>query len=273
MRALLLCAVLVSSAAAKPTPEKFPGANLPDVTRTQDTLGGRSGVGDREKRAKLVVVTPTGITVDGTVVVTLDKGVVGPADKEASTVGTRIPKLAAALSGADSVELGIDRSLTYRVLVEALVSAKETGRSKFGLLVHAGGAVVQTPIVVPISQKTAAAIEILGNRKGAAPIGLVVSASTTEVLVWSTSGTEGTRQKPRLRVALDVAKGDVGRSDAAIAVRAELAKLVKRWKKRTPDTQEIVLLCDADTPIQLVADLLVAIRPHFSDIALSTGFE
>jgi hypothetical protein len=32
-------------------------------------------------------------------------------------------------------------------------------------------------------------------------------------------------------------------------------------------------MCDSGTSMQLVADLMVAMRPQFANVALSTGFE
>jgi hypothetical protein len=51
--------------------------------------------------------------------------------------------------------------------------------------------------------------------------------------------------------------------------------VTKRWKgtRRPPAMQSIILMCDAATSKQYVADLLVAIRPQFSDIALSSGVQ
>jgi hypothetical protein len=214
MRAVLLCSLLASSIAiAKPTPEAFPGADLPDVTRTQDKLGASSGVIEREKGAKLVVGSPKGISVDGRLIVKIDQGAVDPAEKEGGANGMKIPKLAAALPGSDAVEIALDGQLTYKLLVETIYSAKLSGRTKLSLLVRAGGAVVAVPIAIPAAVASASGPSPGGTlgltktktkaKKADLPLGMIVSVSKSELLVWSFSGTEGTIQKPRLRVALD----------------------------------------------------------------------
>jgi len=268
--------LLASTAFAKPVPEAFPQATLADVTRVQDKLGGRSGVADRENGAVLIVASSRGLSVDGRMIVKLDKGTVDPADKEGGAEGMKLPKLALAVPGTAPVEIAMDRDMTYRLLVELVFSAKQTGRTKLALVVRAGGSVMTVPIALPTTSSLANELDAVKQKKPKKKdLGMIVSVSKTELLVWSFSGLVGTLKKPKLRIALDEKAGEIERQDAAMQLRTALETIAKRWPaaERPAETQAIVLMCDGATPMQFVADLMVAIRPQFSDVALSTGFE
>jgi biopolymer transport protein ExbD len=266
----ILCAVLVSIAVAfaKPVPEKFEHANLPDVTRTQDKLGARSGVVDAGvTKGVLVVVTPNGILVGGKTLVKVSNGAVDAADKEADTTGRFIPRLTAsvpAMTAADpngavkTVMLGVDRTSSYQLLSEVVYSLAKAHASVH-VLVHAGGSVHAVPLAL--------------GAKIDDDLGMVVAATKTEVLVFSRWGKEGSMAKPLARIALDDTKGDAGRSDAAMKVRSVLEKVAKKWaaKKNVVFGKTVALVADETTSMQFVADLMVAARAHLPNLVLVTG--
>lgn len=264
---IVAIAVMSSSAGAKPVPEKFPGATLPDVTRVQDKLGSRSGVVDIAT-GNTVVANPTGIVVGGKTLVPIANGAVDPAALEGGSAGNSIPSLTAALpvssppdgSTSPPVMLGVDRSLTYKVLFALIYSLRKHGR--FQVLVMAGGAIAAIPIELP-------------TKPIKDDLRMVVSASKTEVRVWSLSGKEGTAKKPLLRVALDDKADDVARGNAAMQVRTTLEAVAKRWsgKKKVTFGKTLVVMADGGLSMQFVADLIVAARAQFPNIALSAGFE
>jgi biopolymer transport protein ExbD len=270
LRSSIILALLVVSSVAlgKPVPERFEHAELPDVTRTQDTLGGRSGVIDANLdgvKGPLVVVNPTAIFVGGKAIIRMKNGAVDAIDKEADRAGRFLPRLVATVPAIPSsdptvkatVMVGIDRSLSYSVVSEVIYSLKKA-HSSVHLLVHAGGSVQAVPVVLGDMLKD--------------DLGMVIVATKSEVLVFSRSGKEGSMAKPLARIAIDDNKGDVGRSDAAMKVRTLLAKIEKKWsakaKKKVAFGKTIALVADETTTMQFVADLMVAARAHFPNLTL-----
>jgi biopolymer transport protein ExbD len=110
------------------------------------------------EKAWTMVITPTGIVVEGKPIVSVSNGDVDPSEKEGGSLGIKIPRLTnflAALhqqdmaamqkagvdpSKAPAPELLIiaDRTTPYRLLVESMFSAKakEAGYKHFRLIVQ-----------------------------------------------------------------------------------------------------------------------------------------
>lgn len=110
------------------------------------------------EKAWTLVITPTGIVVEGKPIVSVQNGDVDPSEKEGGSLGVKIPRLTnflAALhqqeiasmqksgqdpSKAPPAELLIiaDRTTPYRLLVETMFSAKskEAGYKHFRLIVQ-----------------------------------------------------------------------------------------------------------------------------------------
>lgn len=123
-----------------------------------------------------------------------------------------------------------------------------------------GSAVPPAPLPAPVDE---------------AELRMVVSVTKTDVSVWSISGREGTLHAPRKRIALG--------ATAARDVGAALEEVVKRqWSDggaRPPANREIILMADATTPMQTVAEVLGAMRASpagtelFPVVLLATGVE
>jgi biopolymer transport protein ExbD len=84
----------------------------------------------------------------------------------------------------------------------------------------------------------------------------------TDVIVFSISGVEGTVKEPKLSVPL---------SDTTMPER--VAKTLADIAQRRTAKEPVVLMADAETPMQRVAEMIAAIRPTHPDIQFSTGFE
>src|SRR5690349_14282199 len=105
-----------------------------------------------------LVITPTGVVVEGKAIVSVANGDVDPAEKEGGSLGIKIPRLTNYLAALHQEELkqqqksGIDpakapapelliiadRTTPYRLLVEVMFSAKqkEAGYEHFRLIVQ-----------------------------------------------------------------------------------------------------------------------------------------
>lgn len=107
-------------------------------------------------------------------------------------------------------------------------------------------------------------------------LGLIVSVTKDDIVLWSSSGLEGTLAQPRLRVT---------RSDPAAMTKLgdQLRDIThRRWqgKQRPQDSHSIILQADPATTIQTIAELIAAVRaspdgkePLFPDIQLAVGFQ
>lgn len=105
-------------------------------------------------------------------------------------------------------------------------------------------------------------------------LGMVVSVTRTDVIVWSLSGRESSLKEPHTRIPLD--------AKAAAELSAVLEEIVKRrWAGKTRHLQDtdIVFMADRGTPMQTVVELLGAVRASpagtelFPAVLLSAGFE
>jgi biopolymer transport protein ExbD len=110
------------------------------------------------EKAWILVITPTGIVVEGKSIVSVANGDVDPSEKEGGTLGIKIPRLTNFLASLRQEELrsysrsGIDpakapppelliiadRTTPYRLLLEVMFSAKqkEAGYKHFRLIVQ-----------------------------------------------------------------------------------------------------------------------------------------
>lgn len=115
------------------------------------------------EKAWTLVITPTGIVVEGKSIVSVNNGSVDPSEKEGGALGLKIPRLTNFLATLRQEELkqlqrsGIDpatapppelliiadRTTPYRLLIEVMFSAKEkeAGYKRFRLIVQKNFAV------------------------------------------------------------------------------------------------------------------------------------
>ena len=91
---------------------------------------------------------------------------------------------------------------------------------------------------------------------------LVVSATKKNMLVWSMTGLEGTIQDPK--AVIPIARDDDGtiRYDYATLNNALYEIANRRWKgkRRQMATYEVILQCDAETPYDVVIEIMDHLR-------------
>jgi len=102
-----------------------------------------------------LIITPTGIVVEGKAIVSVRDGDVDPAEKEGGSLGVKIPRLTSFLSALHAQEearplkagekrkppellLIADRTTPYGLLISVMFSAKqkEAGYKRFRLIVQ-----------------------------------------------------------------------------------------------------------------------------------------
>jgi hypothetical protein len=274
--------------------------DLPQVARHGYVpLTGDTGV--------VISATPHGIVVEGHPIAAIINGQVDPAAKEGGSLGVKIEPLtvfmqdqlsaAAARGGADPrITLLVDKTLPYRLLVEIVFSTKQAGAKRFDFVAKHGEALVAVPMTLPVKAPAHAADDLgkqvkdakLGREAGGAQrvgsaadiasdarLGMIVSITKTQIILWSVSGAEGTLTQPKLAVALasKTAFADLGKALAEIVGR--------RWPdgKRSLDARQIIVQADGGIRMQVIAEAFGAVRATpddqelFSEILLSSGFE
>ncbi|HUJ63549.1 MAG TPA: hypothetical protein VLX92_33850 [Kofleriaceae bacterium] len=221
----------------------------------------------------MVVVTPTGIVIDGKAIEAVSGGDVDPADKEGGALGLTIPRVRDFMKAfaaeqvkrgtpAAAVTLAIDPTTPYHLLVEVMFSLKQAGMHRFVIGVRAGSALEGIPIELPESAPPRAEKQL----------GMFVTLAKAHVQVWSISGEEGTLKAP----ALDVPAGRVADVQKTLEDIAD-----RRWHgaPRADVDRQIVVMADSTTSMQQVADVMVAVRTRadgselFPTLLLSSGIE
>jgi biopolymer transport protein ExbD len=217
-----------------------------------------------------IVVTKTGIVVEGKAVAAVANGDVDPADKEGGALGLRITRLAdfmktlaaASKTPMDAANVVIDQSLPYQLAIEVLFSAKSAPMKYFGLVAKTPSGLGIVPLTLPDKVPP-----------GAKPTGLkpVVAITKDKLILWSISGLEGTLQAPKLTVPRTQA-------DKLTPALAEIVK--RRFKgKRDAADREILVMADQVILMKDVMAVMFAIRTAadgselFPDIQLSSGFQ
>jgi hypothetical protein len=298
---LVASAVLLCACSSKAEQRPIERVELPEV---QD--GFVPATNDRD--STLVVMTLDGISIGDNQVVAMKAGRVVGAEKEGGELGVLIPKVREALSVDESAErpplqLAVDKRLSYRMLVEVMFSAEQAGYRQAGMLARSRGQLVQAPLQHRASDTRCAIVDVLTGTGSAEPIPepvrvkaaqyrpvdgppacpdsmptsaapplMFVSIGQSEVVLWSSSGLEGTYTAPKLRVP---------HQGAPAAIRAALVEIAeRRWPRGTPRTDEaITLQAIGDTSIRYIAEMVAAVRatedgkPLFPEVIYSPGFE
>lgn len=152
----------------------------------------------------------------------------------------------------------LHRDARYDLLIQLIQSMRRAGVRRFDLVARRGG----EPVVVPLELPEA-------SPAPAAPaLGLVVSATPKNLVVFSLSGAEGSLQAPSLVTG--------GHTPTDLArVQASLDTI----QARHPAERALILMMDPATPMQRVVELAATVRarpdgrPLLPDIRLSTGFQ
>ena len=217
-----------------------------------------------------VVITTHGIAVEGKVLIAVANGAVDPADKEGGAMGILIPKLrdftkalaqAELAKGASLGRINIvaDKTTPYQLLMEVMFSTKQAGLRDYAILARVNGEPAALPLTLP--DKGKGRIVPTGAPRA---LGMIVSVTAKQAIVWSFSEQEGTLQNPKKTIPISpTAATEVGDTLAAIA------------KVRSPKgiDSQIVLQADQRVPLDTLAGILGAMRVSFPDVVLSSGFE
>ena len=249
LTAALAKANLTSCRRFDPLPLTFPFA--PVVTAAPGALA-------YDASAPVIHASKRAIVIDDKALVGLAHGVPDPEDLE----GTKLTRVASYLEvlgarvtkdGGSRPRLGIeiDPQLPYSLLVELISSAQVAGWRELGIVVVVG----TTPMLIPISLPDATSIiSMVPTRPTpeAAPLGMMLAVKPAELDLWSTSGQEGTLQRP------------VAAATQAAAIATALGDIVARhWPagtKRPEGTQTIVVMAEGSTPMQQIVEALAVIR-------------
>jgi len=103
------------------------------------------------------------------------------------------------------------------------------------------------------------------------PVKLAVSLTKGNLSVWSLSGLEGSRSKPKLKVAAGTA--------GLAAVRKALAEIVRRrYPGDAKRSKKVILMIDSSQNMQAVMDLVAAVsgpaaQPLFPDVGFALSVE
>jgi biopolymer transport protein ExbD len=201
-----------------------------------------------------ITFSKTEITVDGESVAPVQRdGWIEPTRAQALT------QLLETKANSDApVAITLDAQVPYRRVGQLLDMLKRAGFRNLALLTGNGQMI---PIELPDSAEV--------NGAGLRP---VVTLERQQVSLWSASGEEGTRTRPKLTFAL----GDKARFEPLTRGLAEIAQ--RRWPdhKRSEPDRTIIIQVDGNLPAQTLLQLLAAVRTDgslelFPNIFLAGG--
>lgn len=228
------------------------------TTYTPEQAAKRAGPGFMpvKRLAAKIIYTRTEISVDGETVIEIKPdGLISP-----DQFGRLVQRIEDKATGDDPIGILLDPSLPYSqagVLIGALNVA---GFYKLALLAGVGSAMVPLDM---IDQQVA-------NAGSLRPMLTVQSGS---ISLWSVSGKEGTKQRPKLTFQITA-------TNSFAPISKALAEIVQRnWPvdTRSPEDKTIVLFIDGATTADVLIRLCAAVRtdgPHelFPNIYLAGGF-
>jgi hypothetical protein len=232
--------------AERTRPTARPELEMPEVTGPG--LVPATGLGPK------ITFSKTEIKVDGESIAPVRKdGWIDPTRAQALT------RVLEAKANSDApVAITLDATVPYRRVGQLLDTLKRAGFRNLALLTGNGGQMI--PIELPDSAEI--------NGAGLRP---VVTLDRAQVRLWSASGQEGTRARPKLTFAVDA-------GNFAPLTRA-LAEIVqRRWPdhQRGADDRTIIIQAGGNEPAQVVLQLLAAVRADgslelFPNIFLAGG--
>ena len=160
-----------------------------------------------------------------------------------------------------TIAIAADPATRYERLF-AVVSALVRAGARPVLLVRDGSRVGTIPLAVPDKKADDPSVPTSGE----APVGMAVALTSTEMIVWSTSGLEGTLPQPLATVPHD----QLGELEKTLAGVAE-----RRWagRDRSADDQQIILMFDGAIPAKTVVAVMAAARKSFPQLLWSRGIE
>ncbi|HEX5064142.1 MAG TPA: hypothetical protein VFV99_32420 [Kofleriaceae bacterium] len=157
------------------------------------------------------------------------------------------------------IAITLDAMVPYRRVGQLLDTLKRAGFRNLALLTGSGGQMI--PIELPDSAEI--------NGAGLRP---VVTLERKQVSLWSASGLEGTRARPKLTFGL-------GETRSFAPLTRALADIVqKRWPtgKRPAEDRTIIIQPDGNQPAEVLLQLLASVRADgsvelFPNIFLTGG--
>jgi biopolymer transport protein ExbD len=241
MKPIVIALVLLCACKDKPAPEKReapkperskPGAR-PELTDvTGPGLVPATGLGPK------ITFTTTEIQLDGeTIAPVRQDGWIEPTREQAL-----IALLEAKANSDAPVAVTLAATVPYRRVGQLLDMLKRAGFRNLALLANSGGQ------MIPIELADAAEINGVGLRP-------VVTLRHQQLILWSATGQEGTRAKPKLTLAIT--------DDNFERLTRALADIVqKRWPdhKRDDADRTIIIQADGNQPAQVVLKALAAVR-------------
>lgn len=195
------------------------------------------------------------ITLDGQGVLTIERD--GPLDRE------RLDKLMRLLeqkvTGDAPLAITLDASVPYRRVGQLLDVLKRAGFRNLALVVGSGNSMIPLELLEPAEAATGV-------------VRPVVTINRTRLTLWSVTGAEGTKQAPRMSLAL-------GSPPALEPLTHALAEIVqRRWPdgKRGAADLAIIVELDGNSSADTMLRTLAAIRSDgprtlFPNIYLSGG--
>jgi biopolymer transport protein ExbD len=245
----------------------------------------------------VVTVTKTAVLVGGKAIMTIANGKVDAADKEGGALAMKLPKLVDALTAPakqdkqDTLVLALDRTTPYQLLISIAFTAKSqpVGYRRFALLARTAATSAPTALIINMPDTPRSAAAVVGGASATkpalsvqlapahgerpespsgAPLGLVVSASATELRLWSTSSAAGTLQAPKLRIPLADA-------EAPVKLRAALAEVATQSFSGPPpeDQRAIIFMGSQSMQAATFIPVMAAMQSVFPDLLLSVGVE
>jgi biopolymer transport protein ExbD len=274
---LLLVAVLVACGSAKPPPEPItPVALEPPATKTvspEIELPEVAITGfDRADQARpQIAVSSTALTVKGKHVLALTQGNVATTDIHTGATGTTIPKLREHTSalGTAGVLLQLDRRTPFSTLLQIMSTLQATDVLSVAIMARAGAHTLSAPIALPPKGQNAWVRHTVPPDGAPSPhVQPAIALSSSELRLFSISGTAGTREKPALVIKM-----------TPVIDFVALGRKLADVRKRHPDPTDLtmVVVADGTLPIQTVLEVIAVVRATpegkalYPEIVLSTG--
>jgi len=276
---LLLIASLVACGSSKPISEPDPTVvTAPKPSVITSTSPGielsevpSTGFDRADGATAQIAVSPSALTIKGKVVLSLTDGQIDAADLQGGALGMIIPRLREHSQelGAMRVMLQLDRRTPYLTLLQILSTLQIARISEVAILARSGPHTMSAPISLLPDAGASGWVRHTVPGTGPSPrVQPAIALTSTELRLFSISGTSGTKDKPAL----------VMTTNPGIDLVQLGRKLAELRKKHSDlgDTALLVLAADS-LPIQSVLEVIATVRatpegtPLYPEILLASG--
>lgn len=223
---LLLVAACGSASAPDPAPEPLPAkakppVDVPDVNQVGTAIA-------FAPRGMTVMATRNAVVIDGNLIASITNGALDPAELEGGALGLKLARLTSftrawvahsKTKGAPADEAGllVERTLSYRVLIQLMYSIKVAGVTRFAIAAQRNGELIALPIVLPDHKPAAAATT---DRQPGRDLGAQIDALVKEQTV-----TRGVPGKARIAIEAKSVMPALSLTVDAIATKIQSAYL------------------------------------------------